>query len=322
MGRKKSILMCDDPTVYHSCSFPLIPVAFATYDILKTISILCIFLIHCSDPNVKAFGFWYISNFKVLVKKIANENEIRKKLFKLNPLFFEKYELEIETCLESPNTDPENYASDLQTKTGTTDRRMVKITLSNLKKRTKEKSFTTSRIHEHEHSSAEETYPLQPQDDKLCLSDRNTDDDFVSSKEYGLDSDNYDTSFDKSENRKKYEGLSDHQVVLKKIGTDFLELNGIMWSSVFYVKGLNNERNPDSVFIVLGADGNLPYPNISISLVCLPPQRAQQDQIDCVGIIYSTPVDKIHTRETSSEMENATSEANISTDGRSSEICR
>lgn len=264
---------------------------------------------------MKAFNAWYISQFKVPLNKTGHENEITKKPNKLNQYFLGKSKLEIETFFESPNKEPDNYApTDLQLKTGITDRRMFKVPLPNLKKRTKENPFTTRRIHQY--SSAEETNPLQPQDDKVCLSNRNIDDDLDTSKVNSLGSDNNDTTFDKSENRKMYEELSDHQVVLNKIGTEYFELNGIMWISVFFVKGLGNERNPGTVFIVFGADGNLPTRNSSVSLVCLRSQRAQQDQIDCVGIIYSTPVDTIHARETSSEKEHATNEANKSTDGK------
>lgn len=311
-AEKKSKSMCDDSTVYHSFYFPFLfnPDAFATHDILKS-SLYYVFFIHCSDQNVKAFGIWNISNFKVFVNNTANESEIRntgKKLIKLNPLFFGKYNLEIEAFLESPIRELDDYApTNLQIITGNTDRRMSEIPLSNLKTT----SFTTNRIHQHENISAEETDPLQPKDDKL---ERKNHDDFGTSKACCLESDKYDSTFDKSEIRKMSDGLSGHQVDLNKKGKDFFYSNGIMLSSEFYLKGLYRKRNTDSVFIVLDADGNLPKINVSVSLVCLRPQRGQQNHVNAVGIIYSTPVDNLYTTETSSEKANATSEANKSTD--------
>ncbi|XP_078332507.1 uncharacterized protein LOC144625494 isoform X3 [Crassostrea virginica] len=260
-----------------------------------------------SDPNVKAFGIWNKSRFNVFVNNKKLSKEIRNKLHQLNPFFFMKYKLEIETFLKSPNRElVANYAlTDLQIKTGISDRRMFEVPLPNLEKTMKDNPFTTSRKHQHEHSFAEETEPLQPKDNELCLSERKNHDNFGTSKVCCLASDNY---------KKIYDGLPDHQVDLNKKGIEFFYSNGIMLSSEFYVKGLYNMRGTESVFIVLDAVENVPNPFVSVSLVCLRPQRGQQNHVNAVGVIYSTSVDNLYTTETSSEKENVTSEANKSTD--------
>ena len=240
-----------------------------------------LFIRFCSDKNVRSFGIWKNLHFKVFVSVKTNENETKDKLTQLDPKFFESHNLEIgqEIVLESLNRkNPDNCKpEDLERKSKITDR----------------------------HIFVDETTPLQKDDENYKHSIRKLHDDSGTSKQYCLVSDKENT-LDKSKNRKKYDGKDDHIVILNKTWTKMLKLNGIIWSAEFYVKGLSNESDTESVFIVLGADVNLPNPNSSVFLVCSRPQKAQQDQIDCVGIICSITVDDISTSETSSKEANAT----------------
>ena len=47
--------------------------------------------------DVNSFGTWYNSEFKVFVKKYANKRKLHERLNRLNPEFFKKYNLRIET---------------------------------------------------------------------------------------------------------------------------------------------------------------------------------------------------------------------------------
>lgn len=49
----------------------------------------------CRRPDVHSFGIWRNSSFKVLVKK-TDDNALKSELTKVNPTFFETYNLEVE----------------------------------------------------------------------------------------------------------------------------------------------------------------------------------------------------------------------------------
>lgn len=49
----------------------------------------------CRRPDVHSFGIWRNSSFKVLVKK-TDDNALKRELTKVNPTFFETYNLEVE----------------------------------------------------------------------------------------------------------------------------------------------------------------------------------------------------------------------------------
>lgn len=51
----------------------------------------------CRHPDVSAFGIWLNSRFKVFVSQ-TDEQSLREELTKINPTFFTKYRIEIETA--------------------------------------------------------------------------------------------------------------------------------------------------------------------------------------------------------------------------------
>lgn len=246
------------------------------------------------NPDVHSFGIWRNSSFKVFVKK-TDEDKLRDELIKVNPNFFEMFNLEIEKRkFEDKQTDAmqgDVILAEIQDGGGnyrqgtlggfviTTDeeRKLYALTCNHIFPEKGKQAFT---------GNVEEI-------GTCSFTTRENTCDFAAIEIKKSFSENCDETFHKEDSGKTNahvfsKNLKDIGIV-HKIGATTKVTTGTIVSSEYYDK-LTDNKSREHIFLVQGTQGNFSEEGDSGSLVFTRSKNARQTSVDVLGMVFRNKV--------------------------------
>lgn len=246
------------------------------------------------EPDVHSFGIWRNSSFKVFVKR-TDEDKLRDELIKLNPNFFEMFNLEIEKRkLEDKQTDTmqgDVILAEIQDEGGGYRQGTLGGFVISTDKERKLYALTCNHLFPEEGKQA---FTENLDEIGTCsFTTRENTCDFAAIEIKKEFSKNCDETFHKEDSGKTNayvfsENLKDIGIV-HKIGATTKVTKGTIISSEYYDK-LKDNTSREHVFLVQGTQGNFSKEGDSGSLVFTRSKNARQTSVDVLGMVIGNKV--------------------------------
>lgn len=245
-------------------------------------------------PEVHSFGIWWNSSFKVFVNR-TDKKRLRDDLTKMNPTFFTKYNIEIETGKLKDKLSHLMQGDEIQAKIPNKEQKFRAGTLGGIvtKADDENKKYALT-CHHLFPEVGERAYTEKYEDIGACLyTTREKSCDFAAIEIEKSFSEKCDETFQNEDrkiiNARVFSESVKNVGIVHKIGAATKVTKGIVLSSEYYDK-LFDEKNRGHVFLVKGIPRSFSEEGDSGSLVFTRSKDAQQTCVDVLGMVYGNKV--------------------------------
>lgn len=237
--------------------------------------------------DVNSFGIWRNSSLKVFVKKNTDEKKIKQELMKINNIFFEKFQLEIE---ERKLVQKRTLLQGDQIMNNHTNGRSATLGgfVREIDNKKKIYALTCNHLFPQEQQIA---YSSDFEEIGACVfTTRDKACDFAVIEIKDSFSHKCDLAIRRDDGKKVNarlytESLEPHGLVFKKGATTNMT-KGYILSSEYYDE-VFNDTNLGTTFLVKGLHGSFSENGDSGSLVFSRPNCVQQTHVDVLGMVYA-----------------------------------
>lgn len=268
----------------------------------------------CRRPDVHSFGIWRNSSFKVLVKK-TDDNALKSELTKVNPTFFETYNLEVEKGkLENKHTKMMQGDS-IQANIRNEDGNYCKGTLGGFVTKSDEEGKKYALTCNHIFPVVDEpAYNQDLENIGSCMfTTREQSCDFAAIEIEQSFVDKCDVCVTREDRKKTNARVYAESIgnigLVHKIGATTDVTKGSILSPEWHERVLGSDWM--STFLVQGIGENFSEEGDSGSLVFSRPRNVQQNCVDVMGMVYGNKLTVYDTDEENKHVENNSNEGEI-----------
>lgn len=268
---------------------------------------VCFSIFICRRPDVHSFGIWRNSSFKVLVKK-TDDSELKSELTKVNPTFFETYNLEVEKGkLENKHTNMMQGDS-IQSN-------YCKGTLGGFVTKSDEEGKKYALTCNHIFPEVDEpAYNHDLENIGSCkFTTREQSCDFAAIEIEQSFVDKCDVCVTREDRKKTNARVYAESIgnigLVHKIGATTDVTKGSILSPEWHERVLDSDWM--STFLVQGIGENFSEEGDSGSLVFSRPRNVQQNCVDVMGMVYGNKLTVYDTDEENKHVENNSNEGEI-----------
>nr|XP_034319273.1 uncharacterized protein LOC117687156 [Crassostrea gigas] len=245
------------------------------------------------NPGVHSFGIWWNSSFKVFVNE-TDVKRLRDDLTKMNPSFFTKYKMEIETGKLKDKLLHLMQGDEIQAKIPNEQKFHAGTLGGIVTKADDEKKKYALTCHHLFPEVGERAYTEKFEDIGACLyTTREKSCDFAAIEIDKSFSEKCNETFQNEDRKITNARLFSESVtnvgIVHKIGAATDVTKGRIISSEYYDK-LFDDKNRGHVFLVKGIQGNFSEEGDSGSLVFTRSKDAQQTCVYVLGMVYGNKV--------------------------------